>query len=236
MIRKLPLVFIFLLVLVSPTFAREGSTDATTPAAVRESIKEKRQETKTAIQEKRAETKTTIQAQRESLRETIKMKRQEASEAAKSRREAFQAKKAVIKDERKKAILDRADKRLSEINTKRTDQMTEFLERLVKILDKIEMRKDKAKANGKDVSAVETAIVSARAAIKTAQDAVAAQAGKSYVITITDETALKGAVGSTTSTLQSDLQATRKKVIDAKQAVAQVYAAIASVKGVDDAQ
>lgn len=152
------------------------------------------------------------------------------------KREAFKQRLAQIKDERKKVIVERVDQRMVEMNKRRTDQMLAFLNRLDKILEKIELRKEKAKASGKDVSSVETAINEAKTKIETAQTTVKAQAEKSYTIEITSETGLKNSAGKTISSLQQDLRNTHKIVIEAKQAVQKVMSVLKVVKGVDDAK
>lgn len=138
--------------------------------------------------------------------------------------------------ERKKATVERVQQRIDQINKKRTDQITAFLDRLVKILEKIESRKEKAKAAGKDVSSVESAIKESKAKIEVARAAVKAQAEKSYTIEITGEPGLKNAVGKTISSLGRDLRKTHKIVIEAKQAVQKVFSLIKGIKGVDDAK
>lgn len=125
------------------------------------------------------------------------------------KREAFKQRLAQIKDARKKSIVERVDQRMVEMNKRRTDQMLAFLNRLDKILEKIESRKEKA----------ETAINEAKTKIETAQATVKAQAEKSYTIEITSETGLKNSAGKTISSLQQDLRNTHKVVIEAKQAV-----------------
>lgn len=183
-----------------------------------------------------AQKEATNAGKRQSILERVAAKRQVASEAAKVKREAFQKRVAQIQDTKKKAIVERIDTRLQEINTKRTDQMAQFLERLEKILKKIETRTEKAKQKGLNVAKVETGIGEARTAINTAKTAVETQAGKSYTIEITSETGLKNAVGKTVSSLQKDLRNTHKLVTQAKQAVQKLFSLLREIKGVDNAE
>jgi len=160
---------------------------------------------------------------RETIKETVAKKREEAKEKFKLKRDEFKAKLEQIKDDRKKVIVERIDTRLATVNKNRTDHMSTVLDKLTSIVDRVSERIATAKANGKDVAGVEAAIATARTAIAAAQAAVSAQAGKEYVITIGEETALKGVVGKTTSQLQSDLQTVHKLVVEAKQAVQNIF-------------
>lgn len=125
-----------------------------------------------------------------------------ASKSAEMRVE-FKAKLAKIRDEKKKAIVEKLDARFAEVNEKRTNQMSGHLYRMSGILDKV---------TGKDVTA-------ARAAIQVASTAVSAQAAKSYLITITTEANLKMDVGKVRSQLESDLRVVHQLVIEARKAV-----------------
>lgn len=210
----------------------------TTPGAkIQEKRAEVRDPSTSSGQEKRMTVRENITKKREELKERIAEKRLEASEAAATRRVEFKEKVAQIRDTKKRAIVEKVDLRLSTINQKRTDHMSEFLVRLSTILDKIESRKDKAIANGKDVTEVESAIADARSVIEAAKTQVAAQAGKDYTIELSeDETTLRGVVGDATSSLQRDLQNTRKVVVEAKQAVQNVMSIIKQIGGVDSVQ
>lgn len=160
---------------------------------------------------------TTVLAQTRSAE--LKDRMQEKRETMKEKREEFKQKLQTIRDEKKKAVVERIDSKLSLVNERRTNRMSEHLERLSSILTKIKERAEVAKSSGKDTNAVDAAIASAEASLANAQSAVATQAAKEYVIIIDSETTLKNSVGKTTSQLQSDLQTVHKAVVDAKQAV-----------------
>ena len=135
----------------------------------------------------------------------LKMQRQEtAKQAIAAKRQEFNAGLEKIKDQKKITLVKRIDEKLAIVNKKHTDRFAQVLSNLQTILDKL----------GEDVDKVE-----AQAAIDSANAAVEAQAAKTYVITISTESALKSDVGAVTSQLRLDLSATHKLVVDAKQTV-----------------
>lgn len=90
--------------------------------------------------------------------------------------------------------------------------MTLFIER---IQEKVNVEKE----NGQDTTEIESLITSAESAIADAEEAVETQAGKEYVITITDETKLHDAVKPIVDQLKADLKNVHNVVREAKEAV-----------------
>lgn len=222
------------LFLVTPALAQTATDSGTTTP--RERIQEKRQDVRENVTERRQAVRDRLAEKRSALRERLAEKREEASKAAKAGRDAFKSKLATIRDEKKKTIVERTNTRLDEINKRRTDHMAEFLARLETVVGKIESRISKSKKNGKDTSSAESALTTAKTAIETAKKAVETQAGKTYPIEITDEAGLKNVVGTATKTLETDLRATRKAVVDAKQAVQKVMPLLKGIRGVDNVE
>jgi len=146
-------------------------------------------------------------------------------------REEFRQKLSQLKDARKKAIVEKIDARIAEINLNRTAIMTNHLNQIEAVLNKLETRANTAKTNGKNVSSVETAIASARAAIATARQNISDQAAKQYVINITSETNLGAAVSVTRQAFANDLQVTHKSVVSARQTVAAAISTLAQILG-----
>ncbi|MBI2430748.1 MAG: hypothetical protein HYV39_01895 [Candidatus Levybacteria bacterium] len=202
---------IFLLAFTFP-HAAIAQTESATLIDKRQEAIETRQATREAVRER-------MQERKKDIREKAQQKREEAKEKFKAKRETLKIKIEKIKDERKKTIVERIDNKLSIVNTNRTDRMLEHLEKLSSILEEIKERAVLTKADGKDTTAVDTAISAAQNTITNAQNAVVTQAGKEYIITITTEQALKNTIGKTVSQLQQDLKVTYKAVVDAKQAV-----------------
>ena len=124
----------------------------------------------------------------------------------KAKREEFKEKLQTVRDERKKKIVERADAKLTEINKRRTDAMVRHLDKMGEILAKVKVR-------GGDTTAAEAAVVEARSA-------VAAQAAKTYTITVSTEDKLRINVGETMKVLTTDLRNLHEgKIVPARKAV-----------------
>ena len=156
---------------------------------------------------------------------------QTATRSGKLSREEFRSRISAIRDEKKKAIVERVDKRIAEINTNRTGIMTRHLTKIEEVLNRIEARALEVEKNGKDISAVKTAITTARTTIVASQTAVSAQAAKTYTIDITTEDKLGSAVSAARTALAEDLQTTHQTVVTARKAVRDVLTALAKIVG-----
>ncbi len=121
----------------------------------------------------------------------------------KSNRETFKEKIQTLRDEKKKALIIKLDEKIATTNKRRATEMTNQLQKLSDILDKISSRAINAKAEGKDTTAVEDAISEAKIALQTARTAVQTQIDKDYAIEITQKTALRQDVGKTINQLQA---------------------------------
>lgn len=198
----------FFLLLISAYFNQSFALMATGVAGWRATSGAERQEER----EERVEARATLAEERYDARVTGIEKRIEV-------REEFRSRLQTIRDERKRKLAETLDQRLTNLNANRTAQMTEFLNRLEEILNKISDRAEGAKANGIDVSGVETAVATAKTAIATARAAVEAQAAKDYAAAITAESELKIVFSSQIQELQADLKATRDQVFAARDAV-----------------
>lgn len=161
------------------------------------------------------------QVRKEEVRQVKEAKRADAKERF-----------AVIRDERKRTLVERVENSLDAINERRTDHFARVLERLSSILEKILSRADAMKSNGTDVSAVEAQVQQAQSAIAAAQEAVRTQAAKDYSLEITDETTVKEIVSGVYRQLQADLKATGELVRKARAEVAEAFQTLARVAGV----
>jgi len=149
------------------------------------------------------------------LREQIINIRQQAKEE----RQKFREKLEEIKNERKKATVERIDERVSTMNKNYVLRMSKALDKLDMVLKKISEKTTLLKNKGREVGSLESAIASAKDAIDSARIAVDEQAQKSYVIEITKEAFLRANVGKTVSEFRTDLRDVHKLVVDAKQEV-----------------
>lgn len=146
---------------------------------------------------------------------TSKLK-QQIKAVVQAKREEFKAKLQIIKNQKKKALVERIDAKLAKVNKNQTSKFTEVLSRLQAFLDKISKS-----ATGTTVPAD---INTAQVAIDAAKAAVETQAVKIYTMTITDDSKLKLNAGETVSQLRQDLTTLYKLVVDAKQAVQKLNA------------
>jgi hypothetical protein len=142
----------------------------------------------------------------ERVQNTIE-KRQEIRE---TKRAEFQTRLATVKDEKKKQILEHINDQINQLNERATTAMTNHLERIQALLNKIKER----------VPTVDTA--AAQAKIDTAKAAVETQADKVYTIEFTNETAIRAGASDAKTKFRQDLKAVRDLVQAARQAVVDV--------------
>lgn len=137
-----------------------------------------------------------------------------------SRHAELKARLERFRDQKKATAAARISENLNKINDKQTDQMLKHLDKMTAILDKLEGRVERGTPDIKDPAKARVAIASASAAIASAEAAVKAQAEKDYTLTGSSEATIRAEAKAMRDKLHADLQAVRKLVIDAKQAVA----------------
>lgn len=202
LIAVLFLLTTFLAPLSSFAQTTEEESQATTPAFI-----------------KKTETMSVRKSALADFKDEIKTKRMEAIAEMKTAREEFRAALQTISDQRKKAIVERIDTRLTTANEKYTDKMADNLEKLSSILDRISSKAASLKTEGKDTTTLDAAIEAAQAKITSAKTAVSTQASKEYVITITDEATLGATISPIVTQFRTDIGQAHQSVIDAKEAV-----------------
>ena len=178
-------------------------------AAAREATKQRWEELKTNREAKREEIKAQVQAKRKEVKANVQK----------------------MRDARKKQVVERVQAKLNDVNARRTEHFLKVLERLSTVLDKIVSRTEKAKAEGKNVTSIETAIATARTAIASAESAVNTQKAKTYEITVTNDTTARNDAGATVKQMQEDLRAVQDTVQIARNAVQNVFKEIKTIVG-----
>lgn len=138
--------------------------------------------------------------------------RDEFKASASAIRQHFQEELKIVKDQRKKLILEKLGDKMNQVNTNRVNHWQQVLTRLKDVLNRI-------KATNKHNTELDAAIVTADAKIAAAQAAVNAQSTKTYTIEIASGSALKSSAGGAISAEQHDLQGVLKLINDAKQSV-----------------
>jgi len=197
-------------------------------------VKQKTGMTKEEFEAKRAEIKNLMEQKQIELRNEIQAKRENLQSQIEAKRTELRNRLAKIKDENKKQIVERIYNQVNELNKRITDHFLNVLERLEKVLERISSRAAKAEANGRDVSAVKTAITEATNAINTAKTAVKNQAAKVYSVSVNTESTLKRDIGKTRQTLHNDLKNVFALVRAAQEAVRKAATTLAQIPAVDE--
>ena len=217
----------FLVAPVSFAQSTDDSTEVMTEDATKNmSTEDRKAELDAKMEEIKQERDTRMEEnkqKREDLKTEIETKREEAKAEMETRREEFKAKLEALKDEKKVAVVERVDTRLAERNQNITDRLLGHLERISGVIDKMEDRL--ASAEGGDTSTVDSAIATARLAVASAESAVVAQSGNTYVIELGDEAELRSIVEATVGQFRSDMGVVItavKSARDATQKAAQV--------------
>jgi DNA repair exonuclease SbcCD ATPase subunit len=207
----------------------------TTTQRLLERIKEKGQISNQEFQKKKEELKKSIEQNQLQFRSRIQNKRDEMKAKIETLKEQLREKLQGKISEQKQKIVERIYERINALNERITNHYMDVLDRLEKVLERIESRTAKAKLNGRDVSSVETAIEKAHQAINNAREAVKTQAEKVYQPPqITTEEKLKLDVRKLRQQLHNDLKAVEKLVKDARDAVRQAAVALAQIPKVDE--
>lgn len=164
---------------------------------------------------------------RQELKDAKSTMHTEMSEA----RAAFKEKLQAIKDQRKQIIVTNLDSRLNQINQRRTQQMTERLNRLSSVLDNISSKEATLATQGKNTTLLKSDIATAKTAIDTAKMAVTTQAAKDYIMSITTDTALKNSASTTIQQFFSDIKVVYLKVVAAQTAVIKAHKDVSQLMG-----
>lgn len=136
-----------------------------------------------------------------------------------------------IQDRAKEVVMTRINAQMNKVNENMTNMWQKLIDRMQELADKLQTRLDTLSGEGKDVAAAQTALNEADAALITAENAVAAQAEKDYVIEFTDENGLR--VGATTAktALRADLKAVHDLVKAAREQLHEALVAAKEIAG-----
>lgn len=198
MTRKLLILFFPLLFLVFVTTVR-AETLSTTGSAL------------TTTADPASKLKQQMQLLEQQKKAAVMKVREDAKALIQTKKEEFKTRIQAIRDQKKKALVQRIDAKLAKINEKHTSKFSEVLTRLQGFLDKI-------KQSTADTKVLDD-VVATQIAIDTAKAAIDIQVAKAYTMVITDDITLKLNAGTTVSQLRQDLTVVHKLVVDAKQAV-----------------
>ena len=135
----------------------------------------------------------------------------------------FDARVAKLRDQAKTAILTRLVGKYNTLLEKWVKSWSVALERLAKILDKLDSRATEVKATGVDISKYQTAASDASDKIDSAQASLQELADNIYVPEITTDAELGTQVSDITSQFTKDVQATFDAVSEARAAVRSTF-------------
>ena len=222
----------------SSNSAEKNSQNTRTITTLREGIlervRERSQISQQEFEQNRAEIKNLMEQNRIEFRNWLESQRQEMKAKIEARKNELKVKLQKITNERKQKIVERIYDRINALNERLSDHYFDVLDRLEKLLERVESRTAKAKANGKDVSEVEILISQAKDIIARAKEEVKNQAQKIYQIDITNEANLKLDVGKIRQKLHDDLKAVEKLVKEAREAVRLAIVKLAQIPKVDE--
>ncbi len=131
-----------------------------------------------------------------------------------SKSAALKQKLARFKDKNKANRLELINTNLNDINSRKTKNMQESLDKISQILERL-----KSKASTISSSELDSAIAEVESKWSEASAAVEAQAAKDYTINLSTEATAASDAAAAKNALQSDLRATHTQVVEVRQAL-----------------
>jgi len=166
------------------------------------------------------------------LQAKFEEKHAQAVTAMEAKRASFSASLQIMKDEKKRAIVESIQNQFAKMNE---DQTALLMGRLKKLSTGVEEMQKVAeefeKESGKDLSSVASSLSLANTAITDAIAAVTAQAEKTYSISVTSEANAKNDVGKVRKQIASDLKKVRDSVQNARKKVGDAFKALKTAIG-----
>lgn len=201
---------------------------------MRQNIKQETSTLRKDVEVKKLDLQKNIKEQKETAKKRLETARKEAKLKVEAKRTELKEKIQQLKDEKKKAAALRIDNQLNRLNEQWTTHFSNVLNQLTNILGKVELRTEKAKVNGKDITATVTMVEKAKQAIAAAKTAVEEQAKKSYVAAVDSEDKLKDAFKTQKDLLHKDLFGLRDGLMkDARKAVQDALQSLRVIPEVD---
>jgi hypothetical protein len=196
MARKVIYLILPLILLAFVSTVNAENTTTTSAKATTEATTKLRQQMQLIQEQKRA----AISSSSSGIKTLIQIKRGE-----------FEASILKIKDQKKKALVEKIDAKITEVNKNQTSRFLEILATLQGFLDKIKQSTTDTK--------VSENVTAAQFAINLARNSVNIQATKAYPMEITDDVTLRSNAEKIVSQFRQDITTVYKFVVDAKQAV-----------------
>ncbi len=140
-----------------------------------------------------------------------------------SKSAALKQKLARFKDKNKANRLELINTNLNDINSRKTKNMQESLDKISQILERL-----KSKASTISSSELDSAIAEVESQWSEASAAVEAQAAKDYTINLSTEATAASDAAAAKNALQSDLRATHTQVVEVRQALSNAISSVLS--------
>lgn len=196
-------------------------------------IKTNKASTTSIIKEKREDLIKGIQEKRDLFKEELENKKELRASTTAAMKLKFKESLGKIKDDKKKIKVENVADNVTELNTKITTKSVESINKIEEVLIAIESRADKATANGIDVSNIRALIATAEVAISDARNAITNQTGKTYTVSIVDESTVKTSLKNTRDLLKKDIDAMNVSIKTAHESVRKTATALKSIPKVD---
>lgn len=149
-----------------------------------------------------------------------------------SRAAVLKGKLAKFKDKAKAIRVENINNNLNTVNKRRTDSMSQVLEKISKILERLKAKSGAAATAGKDVSALNSAIADVEVKWAEADSALKAQMETDYSLAVNTESTVKEDAKITRNALHTDLKSVHTQIVEVRQSLAKaIQTAMDSLKG-----
>ena len=201
--------------------------------STRQEMKNTIEQQREMLKQKMEQAKQAMETRREEFRKAAEIKKDEAKKKIEENRVKLQEKLKNIKDEKKKTAVEAVDRQLTEINANRMEHFTNVVAQIEKVLQNIISRETKAEVAGKNVETIKIDITAAQTAIAAARAAIVTQSAKTYALAIGQESTLRVDVEKSRRALKADLKAVEGMVKAAHEAIKKAATDLAKIQGVD---
>lgn len=180
------------------------------------------------------EMKKIIEERREEFKQQLEVRKEDMKKKLEAEKVRLNEKLKTIKDERKKQTVQKVNGELQALNARKLEHYSNVLNQIEEVLKKVGTRVDNAAARGLEVGTVRTNMTAVETAIAQARAAIVTQSAKVYTVTVTTEGNLKNDTGATRQVLQKDLSVVQNLVKAAHDALRKAAVSLAQVPRVND--
>lgn len=176
---------------------------------------------------------------RQNFQNEIAAEREQLQNKLSAYKEGLKAKLSLMKDQRRAATVQNVDGAITNLNNQMVDHFVAVLNQLSEILSRIQVRASSAASRGLNITAVTADITAAQTAISNASAAVKTQGAKVYEISIATSSVnststVKLDVKSVRNALHGDLTSLNSQVKSARDVVRKAAVDLAQIHGIDD--